>query len=91
MIKAHTTGGMSANATGSVSSICYKADSELSLSGNLSGTYVVGATWKGVGGAGQGFLSLNLNVAHTHTYGDNTNNPETRPINYTIRVWKRTA
>jgi hypothetical protein len=29
--------------------------------------------------------------SHTHTYGNATDNPETRPINYTVRVWKRTA
>ena len=29
--------------------------------------------------------------SHTHTYGNATDNPETRPINYTVRIWKRTA
>lgn len=27
----------------------------------------------------------------TMTYGNSTNNPETRPINYTIKIWKRIA
>lgn len=36
-----------------------------------------------------GFTSYSGNL--TMTYGDATDNPETRPINYTIQVWKRTA
>lgn len=32
-----------------------------------------------------------VSAHHTHTYGNATNNPETRPKNYTLKIWKRTA
>ena len=60
------------------------------------GTYQVYAT----GGGGRRYLtsdssqagaSVNYSGNLTMTYGNATNNPETRPINYTIQVWKRTA
>lgn len=29
--------------------------------------------------------------SHSHTYGDIINNPETRPKNFTYRLWKRVS
>ena len=43
-----------------------------------------------VGGSAAGMYGckLSIDVSHTHTYyGD----VETRPQNYTVRIWKRTA
>ena len=40
------------------------------------------------GGASGGGDAMYLNVQHTHTYSGAA---ETRPQNYTVRIWKRTA
>ena len=53
-------------------------------------------------GSGNGYRQVNINVDHRHDFStgspsDNTTDSnsssayETRPKNYTIRVWKRTA
>ena len=57
----------------------------------LSGT----TNWAG-GSDGDGGIptTMTINVAHTHGYSGTTSNTgsnETRPENFTIRIWKRTA
>lgn len=99
MIKTHTTGNMSGNATGSFTTAMM----------NLNGSTTMAPVSK------SGFVTANestgnpllareqdnykrateqqvtMNIEHTHTYGNATDNPETRPVNYTVKIWKRTA
>ena len=99
---ATNTGGMSANESGSY---IYKGQTEseyVSVGGNIS-KYVVGDLGLGMqmitGGSPCGFT---INVAHTHNmqhthsltpngYNDNSGDVETRPSNYTIKLWKRVS
>ena len=85
-IKTHTTGGMSANATGNFNTRFSDA-SVVEPTGNVSRSGV----FKGYkSGSGDAWVGVNyyIDVSHTHTcYGD----IETRPQNYTVRIWKRTA
>ena len=100
-IKAHshpfsgTTGGMSANSTGTVRSTHEGLFNgrRLEWSGN---TTLSGSTdWSGGdNSAGGKPTTMTINVAHTHGYSGTTSNTgsnETRPENFTIRIWKRTA
>lgn len=80
-IKTHTTGDMSDRATGGPWSSEYGGRS-------LGAVYSSGGMAGEKGGASGGGDAMYLNVQHTHTYyGD----IETRPQNYTVRIWKRTA
>lgn len=98
MIKTHTTGGMSANESHGHSLRGSKK------TGGISNIYTMAAHNGVIGGNvdlsdSQMYTYYNNNsnyrtidttsVAHTHTYGNATDHPETRPINYTIRLWKR--
>ena len=88
-IKTHTTGGMSDRATGSlVTDKNFLADS-YSSSGNISAWRFPSnsnqLSWHPIGNYG---TELNIDVSHTHTYSGAA---ETRPQNYTVRIWKRTA
>lgn len=94
-IKKHTTGNMSANATGKIYDSYHEGGFD-SSDGNLtsingdssySGT-VNNLRW--LSASSKPWL-LKINVEHTHTYGNDNDNPETRPINYTIKIWKRIA
>ena len=100
-IKAHShdysgaTGGMSANSKGTVESTREGLFNGRSLiwSGN---TTLSGSTeWSGGdNSAGGKPTTMTINVAHTHDYSGTTSNTgsnETRPENFTIRIWKRTA
>ena len=97
-IKTHTTGGMSANATGiftqNNNGICVSVANSWETPGATSGCVSAQSSATGGGceiGAGRwiGFLdNVRINVSHTHTYYGGV---ETRPQNYTIRIWKRTA
>ncbi|MBR5450188.1 MAG: hypothetical protein IKV78_02625 [Methanocorpusculum sp.] len=48
-----------------------------------------GAAYQGSGGS-PGYL-LNINVNHGHTGSISSSDIETKPINYTYKVWKRTV
>lgn len=89
-IKKHTTGGMSSNATGSFNtrlSDALGAANVTEPSGNVRRSEVFKAFRSGSGDAWIGVKYI-IDVAHSHTYfGD----IETRPQNYTVRVWKRVA
>lgn len=98
MIKTHTTGGMSANEShghslrGSnrkepISNIYPVTASNGVIGGNIDINdsqmytyYNNNSNYRTIG---------TTSVAHTHTYGNATDNPETRPINYTERCWIR--
>ena len=58
--------------------------------GNFSGgaVYMSGNMKGEKGGASGTGDAMYLNVQHTHTYSGAV---ETRPQNYTVRIWKRTA
>ena len=89
-IKTHTTGNMSANQTGTFNtrfSDKMGAANTIEPSGNVSRSGIFPAYKSGSGDAWVG-VNYTINVSHTHTYyGD----IETRPQNYTVRIWKRTA
>lgn len=95
-VKSHahsaTTAGMSANATGKLSVVAtYRDGATGSGCISLSDKFMHG-DFGGGGGSGGYYYTMSINVSHTHTvtvnnYGDN----ETRPENYTVRIWKRTA
>lgn len=91
------TGNMSANATGKVVSSwegLFNGRS-ISYSGNMSATGSI--AWAGGDNSGGSHPStLSINVEHTHSFefsGETEANSgtETRPENYTMRIWKRTA
>ena len=86
---ASTTSGMSANSTGSAK-IMYKTDS-YTRSGNMTMTSgsTIGTT--GASAINMGTVTLGINVAHSHNMYLRSSDSETRPVNYTIKVWKRTA
>jgi len=51
-----------------------------------------GSTWACRGVPNMAMLSYtDYSGAIQMTYGNATDNPETRPINYTVQIWKRTA
>lgn len=92
-IKTHTTGGMSANATGSFYNARSFFSEEFGGEGNVSvdksyngenGAYAL--EWGGT--AGKYRSRVYINVSHTHTYSGDV---ETRPQNYTVKIWKRIA
>ena len=88
-IKTHTTGGMSANNWGSVESTWEGLFNGRSLScaGNI--TLSGSTSWSGGdNSAGGKPTTMTIDVSHTHTYSGAV---ETRPQNYTVRIWKRTA
>ncbi len=104
-IKGHThefavsgdTGNMSANATGKVVSSwegLFNGRS-ISYSGNMAATGSI--TWAGGDNSGgSNPTTLSINVEHTHSFefsGETEANSgtETRPENYTVRVWKRVS
>ena len=80
-IKTHTTGGMSDHSTGGPWSSEYGHNSS-------GAVYVSGGIKGEKGGANGSGDAMYLNVQHTHTYSGAV---ETRPQNYTVRIWKRTA
>ena len=92
-IKTHTTGNMSANAYGSVTSSKYGLFAHSYSDNNMTTSACISlGDWSGrrrTGGEADNVpKTLSINVQHTHTYyGDK----ETRPQNYTVRIWKRTA
>ena len=92
-IKTHTTGNMSANSYGSVSSSKYGLFPHSHIDNNMttSGCISLG-DWNGRRRTGTEAdnvpKTLSINVQHTHTYSGAA---ETRPQNYTVRIWKRTA
>ena len=81
---------MSANQTGTFNTrLSDKMGSSNTMEprGNVSRSNLFVAYKSGSGDAGVG-VNYTINVSHTHTYyGD----IETRPQNYTVRIWKRTA
>ena len=85
-IKTHTTGGMSANANGSfghgIPSQTPAASGNVTVNNKRSDV----ALW----GNHDSFLcdGYDIDVSHTHTYQGDV---ETRPQNYTVRIWVRTA
>ena len=80
-IKTHTTGNMSAHATGGPWSSEYGE--------NTSGAVYASGYERGEKGGADGHGdAMYLNVQHTHEYHGDV---ETRPQNYTVRIWKRTA
>lgn len=95
-IKAHThqtsCKGMSGNATGTLSVVAtYRNGATGSGCISLRDAFMNG-DFGGAGGKGGYFYTMSINVSHTHNvivdnYGDN----ETRPENFTVRIWKRTA
>lgn len=88
MIKTHTTGTESAdhyhNPAGSGYFLCFQGSY-----GETTQGLEQGGMWAGLG-KGQGLTGGRSN-SHTHTYGNATNNPETRPINFTVQIWERIA
>lgn len=95
MIKTHNTGNMSAHATGFVA--CDREglfNGRGTLTTDSEGTITLegGVKWAG-GNNGDGGRPnrMNLNLQHYHTYGTAQANPETRPKNFSIKIWKRTA
>lgn len=95
-VKSHahsaTAGGMSANATGCLSVVAtYRSGATGSGCISLGNAFTDG-DFGGAGGKGGYFYTMFINIPHTHNvtvdnYGDN----ETRPENYTYRIWKRIA
>lgn len=83
---------MSARATGELSVVAtYRYGATGSGCISLSNAFTEG-DFGGGGGKGGYFYTMSINVSHTHNiivdnYGDN----ETRPKNYTYRIWKRIA
>ena len=64
-------------------------------SGIISSPYGSGRSMNsGVDGSNHTYQAT-INASHNHslslTYGNDSDNPETRPSNYTVRIWKRTA
>ena len=89
-IKTHTTGGMSANNWGNFNtrlSDSLGAANVIEPSGNVRRSGVFEAYRSSSGGAWLG-VNYTIDVSHTHTYNGGV---ETRPQNYTVRVWKRVA
>ena len=89
-IKTHTTGGMSANAIGAFNtrlSDKMGAANTMEPWGNVSRGDIFDGYKSGSGDAWVG-VNYTINVSHTHTYSGAA---ETRPYNYTVRIWKRTA
>lgn len=90
-IKTHTTGGMSGNSAGSIySSRSFLGDS-YSAFGNMFYEMEYTPNSNGLGwssSAPQQSCKVSNNIAHTHTYSGDV---ETRPQNYTIKVWKRVS
>ena len=65
------------------------ARGHLNMANSLEVQYICRGTTKGEKGGADGRGSaMYLNVQHTHTYSGAV---ETRPQNYTVRIWKRTA
>ena len=89
---------MSDNATGTFGGTdggLYNADRKNHTSGPFTATYV-----RDFDGAGSypNLYKITMNIAHTHSlpasyiYGNTDasgNASETRPVNYTMRIWKR--
>ena len=88
---------MSNNATGSLNTRLSDALNTNNVgdaaSGNVSRSNIFTAYKSDSGGATVG-VNYKINVQHTHdidfTSGSNGGD-EARPLNYTIRIWKRTA
>ena len=89
-IKTHTTGDMSTHATGGFNTRLsdHMGDANtIEPWGNVGRSDIFTAYKSGSGDAWVG-VNYTIDVSHTHTcYGD----IETRPQNYTVRIWKRTA
>ena len=85
-IKTHNTGGMSANAKGHIGygipSQSPYASGNVTVDNHRDDT----ALW----GSNHNYLcdGYDIDVSHIHTYYGAA---ETRPQNYTVRIWKRTA
>lgn len=92
MIKKHTTGNMSANATGSFGLNSKLAYARVPVANTRSGNITLSnyqTSWvSSDDNIGFYAKTVNINVQHTHTYGTD-DDIETRPKNYTIRIWKR--
>ena len=92
MIKYHESNEMSKNATGgfrgnnteSFGSEFHSGYGNISISGSSG---VVGKDIVQRGGRD----TVTINVQHTHSYGNENVNIETRPKNFTCCIWKRTA
>lgn len=82
-IKTHTTGGMSANDVGTFGGTDGGFAGGNFTSGNIKGTYV--RTFDG-NGKYPHLYKYTINVSHNHTYNGDV---ETRPQNYTVRIWVR--
>jgi hypothetical protein len=95
MIKTHTTGGMSDHATGAMNANTTGGFGNMEIAGfdgNMSSSSRTTDEYaKPEGTSPYCLKSLKIDVSHTHTYGNSNDNPETRPVNYTIKIWKRTA
>lgn len=84
----HTTGGMSSNATGAFNTrLSDSYGKVMEPSGNVRRSEIF-SSWRSGSGEAKAGVNYTIDVSHSHTYfGD----IETRPQNYTIKVWKRTA
>ena len=40
---------------------------------------------------GRDWIQVNIDFSHSHTVTLSSTDPETRPVNYTTKIWKRTA
>ena len=90
-IKKHTTSGMDNNATGTLFTSrsflgrAWGAEGAIKCEEPANNTFY-GLAWDSM--AGMCSSKLTIDVSHTHEYNGDV---ETRPQNYTIKVWKRTA
>ena len=86
-----STGGMSANATGSITLQNSVFGGRSGNFSSLSGTYQTDTT----GSGSKNYATANLNVSHTHSHDHvhsigSTGGTEARPTNYAIKIWERT-
>ena len=84
-----STNGMSGNSTGGPWSSEFGASSK-------GAVYMSGNTKGETGGASGTGDAMYLNIQHTHSFSasgttQNTGGAETRPANFTMRIWKRIA
>jgi hypothetical protein len=80
---------MSANSVGWTRHILYKRNSTVENNGNTSLSGVSGG-WVGNSGGQVGWATLNVNVAHTHNVYVKSSDNETKPSNFTKKLWVRT-
>ena len=101
MVKSHThtfSGSTNeSNATGSIYPIATYRNGVESQQGCLSGEVKFSqGDFGGGGGAGGKYATLNFRYSHNHlcsgtTSSNDSSATENRPMNYTIRIWKRIA